>query len=100
MTRKHYAAIARVIADNYDLARRMGADTGMGALENVTEDLARIFALDSERFDRERFIAACGVELDRIPVRPVKVPTVEDSPLTEQVASAVQRTERKRNRVA
>lgn len=72
MTRKHYVMIA-------DRIRRNG-EAGMDALTLacLANDLAYEFAAENPRFDRERFIEACGVrpfaELVRVdPSKPARV---------------------------
>lgn len=60
MSRKHYVAVAEAIrnevmalkvADNWD-----GIDTAY----TITKVIADVFGADNERFDRDRFITACG----------------------------------------
>jgi hypothetical protein len=51
MSRKHYIAVAERI-------RRI--DT-RPAREQIAHDMADIFAEDNPRFDRARFLEACGV---------------------------------------
>lgn len=58
MTRKHFEAIAAIID---------GISIGQGGhdvvtLFEVTERLADYFASQNERFDRERFLKACGFD--------------------------------------
>ncbi len=52
MTRKHYVKFARMIAEMLDRveARRMA------------EALCEEFSTDNPRFDRSRFLTACGLE--------------------------------------
>lgn len=66
MTRKHYVAVATIIR-----ARRNGSALDMyrgstvaqvrSTLDDVARDLADVFAQDNPRFDRGRFLAACGI---------------------------------------
>lgn len=61
MTRKDYVAVARIIKD----IRRFHStyDTLGHAIVPVNvfeDDMAALFAADNDRFDRERFLKACG----------------------------------------
>jgi hypothetical protein len=59
-TKRHYTVIAEVfnLKDHqtplFDAAERL----------RLARTLARVFALDNPRFDRERFLFACGVPDD------------------------------------
>lgn len=56
MTRKDYVAVAKIIADN---------DSGMSiwtVRARIADALAEMFAADNPRFDRERFLKACGIK--------------------------------------
>jgi hypothetical protein len=55
MTRKDYVMIAQVISESQGLTRSDIIDT-------VAERLADALAIDNPRFDRARFLAACGVK--------------------------------------
>lgn len=59
MTRKHFTAVADRIRRN----RRAFADdaTALLALTCLAQDLAHEFAEANPRFDRQRFLTACGV---------------------------------------
>ena len=65
MTKKDYELIAAVIATNYreshlwsNKDKREGAEN---SVECISEDLANMLAADNSRFDRERFLQACGL---------------------------------------
>lgn len=61
MTRKDYVAIAAAI-HNRALAFDVGAHIdGEAAVYMVARDLADVLANDNPRFDRARFLKACGV---------------------------------------
>ena len=61
-TQKHFKAIAKVIAD-YRPGHRSEWHLAIHAtLELVSSDLADYFASQNERFDREKFFAACRGE--------------------------------------
>lgn len=59
MSRKHYVAVAEDIRFRY-LARERD-DAERDAIKQVAEDLAATFKRFNGRFDRERFLAACGI---------------------------------------
>jgi hypothetical protein len=61
MSRKDYVAIAEAIRE----AKRETAET-LGSsyvLRLAAEEIARALKRDNARFDRERFLTACGVEV-------------------------------------
>ena len=61
MTRKHYVAIAAA----FDYQRQTVADMGKQAQQAVTDcavAVANVMAADNARFDRARFLKACGVQ--------------------------------------
>lgn len=58
MTKKDYQAIADVIVN-----RLYGATpTRRFALSDVAKDLCAVFEEDNPRFDRDKFLIACGVK--------------------------------------
>lgn len=59
MTKKHYIAIAKVIRSNINAGVGLGEIYG---IESLALALADTFAAENARFDRGRFLAACGVE--------------------------------------
>lgn len=61
MTRKDYELIAKVLKDLNDDFNNGGADEVSLAL--VAEELATALALDNPRFNRARFVSACGVKV-------------------------------------
>lgn len=74
MSRKDYEAIASIIHDRFSWLDKeqnkavetgvftTGHDTGfVSALETVAVELADHFETDNPRFDRARFLAACGL---------------------------------------
>jgi hypothetical protein len=64
MTRKDYKAIAEAIKNVLELERRDNNGAG-GPVENVvgllSENIAGIMAQDNPRFDRIKFLSACGL---------------------------------------
>ena len=53
MTKKHYEAIASILAIDTGYTREVAI---------IAERLADYFASDNPRFDRVRFLTACGIE--------------------------------------
>jgi len=68
MTKKHYVAIAKTMAAlraAYCPENRPGHNIDAGyrqATTDVSEELATYFASENPRFDRARFLTACGLE--------------------------------------
>ena len=69
MTKKHYEAIARILADvleheqdDFDPQAHGVNFTTYYYIQDVARQLAEYFASDNPRFDRARFLSACGVE--------------------------------------
>lgn len=60
--RRHYTAIAEVIATIRN--RRQSALFSEAELVHFAEAMAVYFADDNPRFNRSRFLAACGVDAD------------------------------------
>ena len=59
MTRKDYVAIAAAICETLKYHERTDA---IDALAFLARDLAATMARDNPRFDRARFLKACGVQ--------------------------------------
>lgn len=65
MSRKHYEVFARML-DNACLAARRQhtdqalCDVALGAIRDLTVDIAIAFGDDNARFDRQRFYQACA----------------------------------------
>jgi hypothetical protein len=60
MTRKDYQAIAEVIST---LADKYQFDDGRYIVSEIASDLAEVLQNDNPRFDRQRFLDACGYQL-------------------------------------
>lgn len=67
MSRKDYELIAhaifataKAIPDGETEAARAGAISRRMAIEAVAKRIADELAVDNQRFDRKRFVAACG----------------------------------------
>lgn len=65
LSRKHYEAIAAVVAEQaaeYAGSVEDFSAGGAWAVEQTAKNLATYFAADNPNFDRQRFLAACQVE--------------------------------------
>lgn len=66
MTKKHYEAIASIILGSYEVAQENEQNGfAIGEAERVeilAKELATYFNQDNPRFDRTRFLQACGIE--------------------------------------
>ncbi len=60
MSRKHYIAIAGVIAGEVAMARHQSSTLVEDVLRNLTRSVADVCAQDNGRFQRDRFYRACG----------------------------------------
>jgi len=60
MTKKDYELIAKAISDTYDAMECTTIQAAFG-VEMVARNLATALASANPRFDRERFLKACGV---------------------------------------
>lgn len=58
MSRKDYIEVADIIRVQNDLAT---TDPERGQLTRIARDLAGFFARDNGRFDRQKFLSACGI---------------------------------------
>lgn len=73
MSRKHYEAVAKAIAEvRWEAVTSAPGKPALSmkdpevlgklmATRDVAVELAKVFAEDNERFDRERFYKACGI---------------------------------------
>lgn len=57
MTKKHFEQVARIF-QAYDYFPPESSEAVL--LEHFARDLAHMFAQENPRFDRERFLKACG----------------------------------------
>jgi hypothetical protein len=61
MTRKHFEAVADAIAAEKYLTTKSGNGAArLDTLLSTTKRIADIFAQSNPRFNRDRFMAACG----------------------------------------
>ena len=63
MTRRDYLAMAAAI--NEDRARFDEDGACRFGVESAAKALAEVLAANNPRFDRERFLAACGIKAER-----------------------------------
>lgn len=63
MSRKHFEAVAKVIADVYENHTMGGHAVDAEAVRKVAEGLAVEFEGHNANFDSGRFLAACGVQV-------------------------------------
>ncbi len=61
MTRKDYELIAGVFLANITGAMEVGHDCSVDALSQVAAELAYALHDNNERFNRARFLKACGL---------------------------------------
>jgi hypothetical protein len=62
MTKKHYEAIASILA-KYKNAPLYEVDySDYRTAEHIATDLSKYFATDNPKFNRARFLQACGIE--------------------------------------
>lgn len=59
MSRKHFVAVAAILAGERALATTAAERR---SIDNIARLLADVFKRDNGRFDRQRFYDACGVE--------------------------------------
>jgi len=57
-TKQHYKAIAEIVKNHsfHDHFNKLVVDT-----EEISQKLADYFAADNERFNRDKFLKACGI---------------------------------------
>ena len=61
MTRKDYVLIAEVIKTQIELSTRFDEEESRAGAQNIAYDLGSKLSQDNPRFDRDRFLVACGV---------------------------------------
>ncbi len=62
MTRKDYVLIAKSLKSSWQDIQGMNAIMEKDAYAHVCENIASALKADNMRFDRERFVTACGVD--------------------------------------
>jgi hypothetical protein len=61
MTRKDYVLIAQAIRTQIDFSAKFEEEESRAGAQNIAYDLAWKLYEDNPRFDRKRFLEACGV---------------------------------------
>lgn len=62
LTRQHYKAIAEMIRKQYKNESTSVAVYARPAVIEIARELADYFASDNPLFDRNKFMAACGID--------------------------------------
>lgn len=62
MSKRHFEAVARVLRDALEHEQFADSRAGARVAESIARELADVFADENPRFDRARFLRACGVE--------------------------------------
>ena len=64
MTKKHYVSIARIVSDGalINLVTQNDVETNKNTRAKIAYQLSLYFASEDTRFDRARFLTACGLE--------------------------------------
>lgn len=65
MSKKHFITIAACLADARPVSTdrtNIGVNAAHHAIDCAARDMADRFAVENPRFDRARFLFACGVE--------------------------------------
>ena len=60
MSRRHFVAVAAIIAD--ERKRNSDSPRTLATIDRMARELASEFKAANARFDRCRFLTACGVE--------------------------------------
>jgi hypothetical protein len=62
MTRKDYELIAKALNTQMEMSVLCEEEAGIYAVTNIACDLADTLVRENPRFDRARFLSACGVK--------------------------------------
>jgi hypothetical protein len=63
MTKKHFALVARIFAARVRFSRSVPlTENELRVLTGLAMDFASAFAEENPRFNRARFLSACGLE--------------------------------------
>lgn len=62
-SKKDYEAVAKILDQALGRAHGLGSEQERCSLTEVAYELANHFSQDNPRFDRSRFLAACGVQV-------------------------------------
>lgn len=60
--RRHYQAIAEVIAETRRTFKAVHAHNALDGAECLARNMRVMFLLDNSNFNREKFLKACGME--------------------------------------
>jgi hypothetical protein len=61
MTRKDYELIAKALKTQIEISRTYNEKDGELAVSNIAYDLVKDLATENPRFDKDRFLVACGL---------------------------------------
>lgn len=62
MTRKDYVKIAQVFKSYIEIAQEGDRDVDIDTVQFMASDMAYMLKRDNAAFDRQKFLAACGVK--------------------------------------
>jgi len=62
MSRKHYIAVAKLIADEIESASPLFEQSRITTCSTIARGLADLFATENSNFDRQRFYFACALD--------------------------------------
>lgn len=65
MTKKHYTAIAAILAKYKNTPLYEADYSDYRTMQHIAEALADYFAQDNPKFNRTMFLTACGIETDQ-----------------------------------
>jgi hypothetical protein len=60
MTRKHFEAVAEIVKEELDWRKSMGQMVEARVVISLARRFAEMFEAENDRFDRRRFLRACG----------------------------------------
>lgn len=63
MTKKHFEMMAKLFRDQIEENKSYGNSAGAEAIINLAERFCFEAEYDNPRFDRDRFLTACGIEI-------------------------------------
>ena len=61
MTKQHFVAFAEELGTTHRQLMHYQSETTVGAYRMAIEDVARVCSRFSDRFDRQKFLDACGM---------------------------------------
>lgn len=61
LSRKYYQGIADVMLREHQVCAVAQDNTAIESIITIVDDLANYFEKDNPRFDRDRFLEACGM---------------------------------------